>query len=439
MVSVRNSVALFSLAGATLPNPEKLQATLQEIAQAKSDKYNCTISIAVRDADSSLQVAAGIADVSTGKRAKTTDSYPWGSGTKPLTGASILKLASEGKFKLDDKAAPLVDPYLKKLAAIYPEYGFASMADLWGENATNVTVMSLLNMQAGIPDFDTANCHHGGACVDPLRAALYKNPSHDYTPMELMNFSWVRGKWDYRPFYSSTNFMILGMILAEQTGAKDWTTLDQAAFLPAEMRDEFRWALKGAPIDYSPVHGRDRTTFNINGTNDIDTTAVHGCFAGWTASDVEATPKAMADLTWAVYGPEPSIAPMEYAKLMHNDGSGKHHYGVATFNMNSKTGQVNSSYGISYGHLGATYGFNSLVMFLPALNVSLAVATNMETDRQTHTGEAACFAYNAIAGEILGQNITCTAPAPEELSASWGKTCNCTQIVPPSEPRSVLV
>lgn len=439
MVSLRVAAPLFAVASATLPNQEKLQHMLQTIMHETSIKYNCSVSIAVRDADSSLRAAAGTVDFSRRKQASTSDSYAWGSGTKPLTGSSILKLASQGKFKLDDLAAPLIDRFLKKLGALYPEYKFSSMADIWGSRVNNVTVMSLLNMQAGVPDFDTANCFRGGPCTDPLRADLYETPQHSYSPMELMNFSWVRGQWDEKPFYSSTNFMLLGMILAEYTGASDWTDFDQAAFLPAHMRKEFQFCVTGAPTDYTPVHGYDRTTYNINGTNDQDVSAVNGVFAGWTASDVVATPAAMADLTWSVYGPQPSVAPMEFAKLMHNDGSDKHHfYGVATFNMNSKTGQTDNDYGIAYGHLGATYGFNSLIMFAPAMNLSLALATNLETDQQTHTGEAACFAYNAIVGEILGQNLTCTVPtATEDLG--WGRSCSCTPIVPPSATSVALV
>merc|ERR1711990_587476 len=109
----------------------------------------------------------------------------------------------------------------------------------------------------------------------------------------------------------------------------------------------------------------------------------------------------------AVYGPDPSIAPPELAKIMHNDGTSGHHYGVATFNLNSDTGQNSSTpYGIAYGHLGATYGYNSLIMYAPALNIALAVGTNLETDKQSHTGQTVCFAYSAIASSILDQNIT---------------------------------
>ena len=38
-------------------------------------------------------------------QAKTTDTYPFGSVTKMLTGASVLKLVSEGVLSLDDKAS----------------------------------------------------------------------------------------------------------------------------------------------------------------------------------------------------------------------------------------------------------------------------------------------------------------------------------------------
>merc|ERR1712061_982125 len=99
---------------------------------------------------------------------------------------------------------------------------------------------------------------------------------------------------------------------------------------------------------------------------------------------------------------------MEYAQLMHNNGSDGHGYGVATFNLNSRTGQPNSSkYGIAYGHLGATYGYDSILAYFPGLEFVLTVATNIENNHQTPPSDVLCFAYNAVAGAMLGKQVTC--------------------------------
>ena len=45
-------------------------------------------------------------------------------------------------------------------------------------------------------------------------------------------------------------------------------------------------------------------------------------------------------------------------------------------------------------------------MYFPALELSLAVATNIETNTQEQPKEVLCFAYNDIAVIVLQQNIT---------------------------------
>ena len=60
----------------------------------------------------------------------------------------------------------------------------------------------------------------------------------------------------------------------------------------------------------------------------------------------------------------------------------KNFYGFATFLLFDFTGQPTDGphdYGTCYGHLGATYGWNSLAWFMPGLNFSMSVATNVES------------------------------------------------------------
>lgn len=120
---------------------------------------------------------------------------------------------------------------------------------------------------------------------------------------------------------------------------------------------------------------------------------------------------------------------------MRNDGksenSDRHHfYGFATFNLNSATGHNSSSpYGISYGHKGATYGYQSQMGHFPALDFSMAVATNLENDNQAQPSEVWCFAYNAIASAMLGQEIQCTFVD----TGYHGGGCSCSEIVEPSQ------
>eukprot|EP00416_Gambierdiscus_australes_P044541 CAMPEP_0171119178 /NCGR_PEP_ID=MMETSP0766_2-20121228/96581_1 /TAXON_ID=439317 /ORGANISM="Gambierdiscus australes, Strain CAWD 149" /LENGTH=89 /DNA_ID=CAMNT_0011581817 /DNA_START=1 /DNA_END=267 /DNA_ORIENTATION=+ len=81
-------------------------------------------------------------------------------------------------------------------------------------------------------------------------------------------------------------------------------------------------------------------------------------------------------------------------------------YGLGAFNVGFETGHL-PPLGTGYGHLGATYGYQSIVGFFPALNMSLAVATNIETDNQVQPADALCLSFNAIAGMYLNKTFNC--------------------------------
>lgn len=394
--------------------PHGLEAMLQNIAAAKSAQFNCSVSIAVYQNGSSIAVAAGTTDFASGRKARTSDRYAWGSGTKPLTGASILRLVSEGAFGLDDLVAPLVDPFLRKMAAADPSQNFTSMADLWGANASNVTVFQLITMANGPPDFDTAEYYITGSYDDRFRAMVYANTAKSWSPAELMSLPWVAGHW--KPGYSTTNFMLLGLIVAAHTGASSWRDFSQGVFLPLGLKSRLHFGVTGAPADLDVVPGYDRTSYNAYPRKAYkDVVDVGGVFAGWTGADMVGTPLVVAELAWNIYGPEPTIAPKQFASLMNNP---KGFYGVATFNLDRQTAQ-NNKYGRAWGHLGVTYGYQSILAFLPAFNITMAIATNLETDTQEQPGDAFCEAYAALGGALLGKEVHCDAG------------CNCTQLAPP--------
>eukprot|EP00421_Protoceratium_reticulatum_P017592 CAMPEP_0168387010 /NCGR_PEP_ID=MMETSP0228-20121227/15724_1 /TAXON_ID=133427 /ORGANISM="Protoceratium reticulatum, Strain CCCM 535 (=CCMP 1889)" /LENGTH=417 /DNA_ID=CAMNT_0008400231 /DNA_START=56 /DNA_END=1309 /DNA_ORIENTATION=+ len=401
------------------------------IGEALSAKYNCSFSFGFKMGDAEVASASGIVDFSTGRRATTGDRYPWGSVTKVLTGSSVLRLVSEGAFGMDDPVAPLVDPLIARMAAQNPDQGFGSVADLWGAAAAKVTtVRQLLGMTSGVPDFDTAKpCMRPGcAPTDPLRATLYSDPNTSWAPTRLMNVPWVKGHfkkcksmvpWFPAICYSSTNFMLLGLVLAAHAHATSWESFDQTPLLPKSLQGRVRFALKGAPKDYTPVHGYDRTSYNVPAgqKNNHDNWEVAGTFSGWTASDLVGTAADIAALSWEVYGPPHAIAPKSFVDLMIPTGP---FYGLATFNLSTHTGQT-GKFGRAYGHLGATYGYQSILVYFPGLQFAMAVATNLEIDDQAHPADAICQSYNAIAGVLMDKAITCQFSA----GSYYGGKCSC--------------
>ena len=425
--------------------PQGWEATLtkelQKIADHETAKWNTSFSIAFQNGAGSASAAAG--DIGGGKSSTVDDDYVWGSVTKVVTGASILKLASEGRFDLRSPMAPLVDRFLAKLAK-QPDWrhDWSSLGELWGDqNVSTATIEELLHMQSRVPDFDTAtpcgrSAGPGCAPTDDLRKTLYRT-KQGFTPPELLDVPWVAHRWAAKcasrhegmaPFcYSSTNFMLLGMILADALNASSIEALDQGHFLPDELRTRLRFANDGRPPSaYSPVHGIDRTSYNVpkGAKNDNDDSSVPGVFSGWTASDVVGPPSAIADLAFQVYAAH-AVAPAAYvAKMVPSDGGdGTPYeiYGLATHNLGSRTGQDKSAWGVAYGHLGATYDYQSIVAYFPKLGATIAVATALETDDQQQPADALCLSYNKAIDVLLDLDHNCTYVVGDYYSGG----CKC--------------
>lgn len=156
----------------------------------------------------------------------------------------------------------------------------------------------------------------------------------------------------YYNCYSSSNFVLLGLLLAEHSGAKTWTEYDQAISLTPALPDfdNLQWGKTGPPSQYTPVHGYDETHYNHNNKS-IDVSDVAGVFGGWTASDYVSSAKDAATLAQDIYGPEHKLLDEQTQNEMYAE-SNITGYGLATFNLTRLTPND-----VAYGHLGATYGY----------------------------------------------------------------------------------
>jgi hypothetical protein len=301
---------------AAAPTPDQLKAALQPLLTREAAKYNCSYAMAVHMEGLEVSLAAGADDDTKGGPAVKPDSnFVWGSCTKVATGVSIMRLVEEGVLNLFDPISMHVNDYMKQMSVMY-NLNYSSVEDLWGDEIAGVTVEHLLNMTSGIPDWDTANpARNGKPAEDPLRAEIFANPNKDFPPYELLAQPWVyQKKLQFPPgheqYYSSTNFILLGFILAQHAGTKVWDQLDQMALLPPVlqkyMASSTQFANHGAPSNFSDVHGFDRTAYNGHDTHLLPGTDVYntnGVFAGWTASNIVFDAATAAHFVFDVYGP----------------------------------------------------------------------------------------------------------------------------------------
>jgi len=418
-----------SALSATLDPAAEITAAITPLVQQISAKYNCSVSVGIRGAGDSpmtVAVAAGVIDRASGKAAATKDPYVWGSVTKLVTGTGVLRLVDAGKLGLDDPVPPLIDPLLAKMAAKDPSQKFASLSELWGPEVSKITVRDLLGMHSGVPDYDTAS--PGSHPSDTFRADAYAHPETSYTPTQLLGLDWVvTGKLLFPPgtcdkakyfnCYSSTNYVLLGLLLACQAGVDDWQAYAQAQALAdvAATLPSLQFAVHGPPKQWTPVVGYDQTHYNNQTGKGIDVSAVAGVFGGWTASDVLLTAVDAAALVQAVYGPSYELLSEPLVDLMYS-ASNDTGYGLSTFNLTRLTPND-----VAYGHLGATYGYQSVVVYVPSLQLSLAVGTNIEEDSQPQPADVFCSVFNTAKAVILGTKL----PTCKFTPSYWQGGCDC--------------
>jgi len=138
--------------------------------------------------------AFGTSDITTARflPLKTTDLFRIGTITNTFTATVILQLAQDGALSLEDS-----------LGKFFPGV----------PNAVNITIREMLNMTSGLYDFMDS---------DSIHRILSEHPLRVLTPVQLVNFGTA-----YPPYfqpgggvhYSSTNSVLLGMIIEQVTGS----------------------------------------------------------------------------------------------------------------------------------------------------------------------------------------------------------------------------
>lgn len=154
----------------------------------------------------SWQAALGVSDVATRTPMDVADHVRIGSITKSLTATVILQLAQEGRLRLDDPLAPY-----------FP-----------GVQTNRATIRQALQLTSGIADYTT----------DAFLNALAVAPQRVWSPAELVGL--IADEPPMFPagsswYYSNTNYVILGMIAEQVTGAPLGRLITDRIFTPLGM------------------------------------------------------------------------------------------------------------------------------------------------------------------------------------------------------------
>ncbi|PZF81941.1 serine hydrolase domain-containing protein [Jiangella anatolica] len=191
--------------------PEGLQQALDGLVGTAADPADQPVAALgmVRDGGELWRGAAGYADRDAQRLAHPAIDYRFriGSATKTFTATIVLQLVGEGRIGLDD-------PIGRQLPGLVP-----------GED--RITVRSLLNMTSGLPDFLPIllpSLRHGISSYEEYRRASFR----PIEPRDVIGQAVAAGPrfeagtaFDY----STTNYLVLGLLIEQVTGRPYRTVL----------------------------------------------------------------------------------------------------------------------------------------------------------------------------------------------------------------------
>ena len=381
------------LIAAGLPTEAELQ-TLLATTSASNGLIGMEASV-VLPSGKVLTANAGVACASPvcfpPKAVTQSSTFCFGSATKMLTAISILHKVDQKVITLDDLALPLMEDFLRR--------GFynVSLPARLGPEIAQTTIRHLMSMRSGVPDYDNP----------ASRSWQLQHPHTDMDPALILN-KFVKPGFTCPPGtcgeYSTTNYVLLGLVLAALNNATRWEDLDQIAILPPA-------AAPLLSLSHFPTHGPCSKVagmvhgITFNGLVPVDTWGV-SCTNGWTGGNWAGRTRDAAQVAHALWaggaGGTGTLVSAELADQMRrfeplDTGSFKVPYGLGAMDLGSQLGGVfTRPEGAFYGHGGETFGFTGYMGFVPKVNASLAVFANAEDVLATSEAAAGVLTFMGV-------------------------------------------
>jgi D-alanyl-D-alanine carboxypeptidase len=282
---------------------------------------------------STWEQSAGIADLSTGAPMTPDHRFRIGSVTKTFVAALVLQLVGEGALALDDEV---------------------------GSIAEGVTLRQLLNHTSGVPD------HYADldSLFEPYRKDRRYSPN--LTPRATLELVHARPRlfppgtgWSY----SNGNYIILGLIVEETTGA----TLREE--LRRRIAEPLGLEATDLPDDVLPPDGLargylapDNPFLPGSGPGLVDVTGIQPF--GWGGGEMVSTGRDVARFLQALLGGE-LLAPSLRSELLTtvaSDWEESEGYGLGIEKISSLMGIADSPCGTVWGHLGFSFGYTTIAL-----------------------------------------------------------------------------
>jgi D-alanyl-D-alanine carboxypeptidase len=291
----------------------------------------------------SWEGAAGVADAQSGALLTLDHRFLIGSVTKTFVAAVVLQLVGEGALALDEEVGPI---------------------------AEGVTLRQLLNHTSGLPeyydDFDSL--------IEPFRRDRGHKPN--LTPQAALELVHAKPRL-FTPgkgwAYSGGNYLALGLIVEEATGATLRDELRRRIIEPLRLEGTDLGDRGGLARGYLPP---GNPVFPEVGEGFDDVTDV--VLFGWGSGEMISTARDVARFLQALLGGE-LLTPEARAELLTtvpSDWEESDGYGLGIEEVSSLMGQAPSPCETAWGHLGFAMGHTTVALSSESGDRQVVVCVN---------------------------------------------------------------
>jgi len=288
--------------------------------------------------------SAGKAVIATGQAMTGDTLLAIGSVTKTFTGAVVMKLVEQGTLSLADP--------LSKYLPSFP-------------NAANITLLELLNHTSGISDIFEPHAYY----YIQARKSVRWTPDRTLTQIGAPYFAPGQGY-----HYSSTNYIILGMVVEAATG-QTLASLIRSDFLTPLGLDHTFLQSEETPV--GPLaHGY---LGSVKSPKDVSAgqtlipyvsaaTAV-GAAGGMASTATDVARWASALYSGRVFGPATLASILDTTATVPYKLYYPYGLGVEEYVLNGH---------LAWGHRGHVDGFWSMVVYVPDSGIAVALLANAD-------------------------------------------------------------
>ncbi len=253
-----------------------------------------------------------------------------GSVSKTLTSTTLMRMQEKGLIDLDDAIGkwipsnPTIDP--------------------------SITVRQLLGHRSGLADYSAST---------EYRTAVLANTNRIFKPEELLAF--IKEPLAKRGTvfnYCNTNYLLAGMIITKITGKSMGNVYREYIFDGLQLDSTYMGVEDSLPIEVA---------VRWMGTQSGQNVSINAAFSGaWTAGAVFSTAREIATFMRALHRGD--LVSQASIAEMHS------YLDTVTYGLGVSRQTLSGNFVL--GHTGSIRGYESIVLYVPSIDVGLAVLVN---------------------------------------------------------------